>query len=309
MVAALSLTGYAATAAVPTKAGLPSSQVNGRIAFATEGDHSQIYTVNPDGSDQRQLTHASNGVQVDAPDWSPDGSQIAYSSDASGFGDVWVMNANGSNQRAIAHTEGWDYYQPRWSPDGSQFAVVRCNRQFGFCNIDLMNSDGTGRRILVGSHVANFDPSWSPDGHEIVFASDRANLVAAIWVIDLADHTLRRLTRPALEACYPSWSPLGNRILFTGGCGHANPHSYVMNPDGTHVRRISPEPSNKSAAFGSYSPDGRHIVLVSDVLVGLGADLFTMNGNGTGMTPIVTNHRHVFFADWGTHPTTDAGTS
>ena len=44
---------------------------NGRIAFATEGGHSQIYTVNPDGSDERQLTHVSGGVQVDMPDWSP----------------------------------------------------------------------------------------------------------------------------------------------------------------------------------------------------------------------------------------------
>jgi Tol biopolymer transport system component len=282
--------------------GEPLTIPNGRIVFATEGGRSQMYTVNPDGSDQRQLTHETNGVQVDQPDWSPDGRQISYVSNASGSFDLMVMNADGTNQHVVAHSDGWDYQQARWSPDGTRFAVVRCNQAFGYCDIDVMNSDGTGRHIVVGSHVHNFDPSWSPDGSQLAFTSDRAGLLAAVWVVDLVDHRLHRLTRPAIEGCYPSWSPLGNRILFTSDCDRPNPHLYVMNPDGSRVRRISSEPPNKASGFGSYSPDGRHIVFISDVLVGFGADLFTMNGNGTGRTVIVTNHRHVFFSDWGTTP-------
>jgi Tol biopolymer transport system component len=280
--------------------------VNGRIAFATEGAQSQIYTVNPDGTDQRELTHASNGVQVDMPDWSPDGSRIAYVSNTSGNYDVMVMNADGTGQYVLAHSAGWDYQQPRWSPDGSRFAVVRCNNSYGYCDLDTMRSDGTGRRLLVGSHVDNSDPSWSPDGSKIAFFSNRAGLIGAVWIVNSSGGGLRRLTRPAIEACSPSWSPLGNRILFTSDCDRPNPHTWVMNPDGTRARRLSPEPPNKAAAFGSYSPDGRHIVLISDVQVGFGADVYTMNANGTNFAPIVTDHRHVFWTDWGTSPTTDA---
>lgn len=281
---------------------------NGRIAFATTGAQSQIYTVNPDGSGEQQLTHASGGVQVDMPDWSPDGSRIAYVSNASGNFDLMVMNADGTGKHLLAHTDGWDFRQPRWSPDGSRFVVVRCNNLFGYCDLDMMNADGTGRHILVGSHVDNADPSWSPDGSQIAFYSNRAGLVAAVWVVNASGGGLHRLTRPAIEGCFPSWSPLGNRILFTSDCGRANPHTYVMNPDGSRARRISHEPTNKAAGFASYSPDGRQIVLISDIQVGFGADVFVMNANGLNMHPIVTNHRHVFFTDWGTYPSSASST-
>lgn len=286
----------------------PSPKVmNGRIAFATEGARSQIYSVNPDGSDERQLTHVAAGVQVDMPDWSPNGGQIAYVSNASGSFDLMVMNADGSDQSVLAHSDGWDYQEPRWSPDGRRFAVMRCNQQFGFCDIDVLNADGTGRHIVVGGHLENFDPAWSPDGQELAFASNRAGLVSANWVLNLASSTLRRLTKPALDACFPSWSPRGTWILFMSDCDRSNPHVFVMRSDGSRAHRLSHEPPNKSSAVASYSPDGRRIVFISDILVGFGADLFTMNSNGTGQTAIVTDHRHIFFSDWGTNTTTDIG--
>ncbi len=304
-----SLVAFAPAAAPTAQASSPALLVaNGRIAFATEGAQSQIYTVNPDGSDERQLTQASGGVQVDMPDWSPDGSRIAYVSNASGSFDLMVMNADGTGKHLLAHSDGWDYNQPRWSPDGSQFVVRRCNNSYGYCDLDTMRSDGTGRHILVGSHVDNGDPSWSPNGSQIAFYSNRAGLLSAVWVVNSSGGGLHRLTRPAIEGCFPSWSPLGNRILFTSDCDRPNVHTWVMNPDGTRARRISHEPTNKSAGFASYSPDGRQIVLISDIQVGFGADVFVMNANGLNMHPIVTNHRHVFFTDWGTSTSTDTAT-
>jgi dipeptidyl aminopeptidase/acylaminoacyl peptidase len=71
-----------------------------------------IYTVNADGSNLAQLTHAI----VDAdPSWSPDGSGIAYSSITDGDTEIVIMNADGSRQTRITHSPGQDS-GPAWKP-------------------------------------------------------------------------------------------------------------------------------------------------------------------------------------------------
>jgi TolB protein len=303
--------GAGAAAPAPRPAGQPTLQ-NGRIAFSTGfiqpdpdlSAHSQVFTVNPDGSDVHQLTHVPKGSQAGDPDWSPDSTQIAYVSNVPGTFSVMVMNADGSDKHLIASTPGWDYFQPRWSPDGTQFAVTRCNQAYGFCDLDLMNADGTGRHILVASHVLNGAADWSPDGTQIVFDSNRAGLISALWVVDAAGGGLRRLTRPAMEAFYPQWSPLGNRILFSDNSDRPNQNVFVMNPDGMRARQLTDTPGDSNAFFATYSPDGRRIVFLTDHH---GFFLNTMNGNGTDVTPITTRPR-VTYADWGS-PTTSTDTA
>jgi Tol biopolymer transport system component len=77
-----------------------------------------------------------------------------------------------------------------------------------------------------------------------------------------------------------------------------------MNPDGSRARRINHEPADQGSGFGSYSPDGRRIVFISDNPTGPGAAVFTMNGNGLNAAPIVTDHAHIFFTDWGPNTST-----
>ncbi len=314
LAAAVALTSglLAAVAVSPATAGAPSGATvgHGRIAFSTGfiqpqpdlSAHSQVFTVNPDGTDQRQLTHVPDGSFAGDPDWSPDGSQLAYVSNEPGNFAVMVMNADGTGQHQIAYVVDSDFYTPRWSPDGTQLAVSRCRTLNGYllgCDILVMNADGTGRRRLVGSHVINQYPAWSPDGTQIAFTSDRAGWLSATWVVNSAGGGLRRLTRPNLEAFYPQWSPLGNRVLFGDNFDRPHTNTFVMNPGGARVRQLTSVPSPDSAFFATYSPDGRQIVLISDSLPGPGIDLFTMNANGTGLTPIVTNRPHVTYSDWG----------
>lgn len=306
------LLGVASTSTASAGADSAPLIVNGRIAFSTgfiqpdpdpEG-HSQVYTVNPDGTDVRQLTHVPEGSQAGDPDWSPNGRRIAYVSNVSGDFSVMVMYADGSGKHALVQTAGSDYFTPRWSPDGTQLAVVHCRYLIGYplgCDIDVLNADGTGRRILVGSHVVNKDPEWSPDGTQIAFDSNRAGLISAVWLVNSAGGGLQRLTRPVIEAFYPQWSPLGNRILFANNQGRPHTNTFVMNPDGSRARQLTGVPYPYSAFFATYAPDGRHISFISDhPLHGRGFELFTMNGNGTDVTPIVTDHHRVTYSDWGT---------
>lgn len=71
-----------------------------------------------DGTDARQLTDAREGSYQ--PAWSPDGTRIAFSSDRDGDLEVYIMNADGSDQRNLSHNPGADdgWVEPAWSPDG-----------------------------------------------------------------------------------------------------------------------------------------------------------------------------------------------
>src|SRR5438874_2710686 len=102
----------------------------GKIVFTSNRTStSQVYVMNADGSGQTQLTFDAQ-PKDQVPDWSPDGSEIAYLADTHGisdvvnpsWGDIWVMNADGSDQHPI--TSGATYYGTAWSPDGSRIATL-----------------------------------------------------------------------------------------------------------------------------------------------------------------------------------------
>jgi Tol biopolymer transport system component len=93
---------------------------NGLIAFSTNREDLEIFTMNPDGSNQ---TNVTNNIDDDcAPSWSPDASRIAYTSGDLCFWDIYVMNANGSGQTNLTNSPGTCDANPAWSPDGTKIA-------------------------------------------------------------------------------------------------------------------------------------------------------------------------------------------
>lgn len=116
-----------------------------------------IFKVWPDGSHLTQLT--SWARQNSAPDWSPDGTQIAFDSGDVGrqgsVGDVWVMNANGSGKRRLTHTRPVSRAagfvianNPVWSPDGTQLMFTQWHDDQP-TTIDRINRDGSGQTTVV----------------------------------------------------------------------------------------------------------------------------------------------------------------
>ena len=98
---------------------------NGRIAFVQFPD---IFTMNPDGSDVRQLTNLGPDRFAFWEAWSPDGKQIVFneSSSADFRYELWLMNADGSNQHVLLAESDFHNEGPSFTPDGSAVIFTRC---------------------------------------------------------------------------------------------------------------------------------------------------------------------------------------
>src|SRR5829696_8095296 len=94
---------------------------NGKIAFTY---YDEIYTVEPDGSNPRQLI--KDAYLVDRPVWSPDGTKIVFThqQESSQSHLISVMNADGSDLRAL-YTKVSQFPGPTWSPDGTKLAFSK----------------------------------------------------------------------------------------------------------------------------------------------------------------------------------------
>jgi len=130
----------------------------------------QVWVMNADGSNKQQLT-TDAPFKDQVPDWSPDGTKIAYASGPSG---IWVMNADGSNQHQLTGCGAadpvpcatGDDFGPAWSPDGTKIAFLRGFQALGTNSrpIYVMNADGTGQHQLTpGTRIAAV-PTWQARG-------------------------------------------------------------------------------------------------------------------------------------------------
>jgi len=149
---------------------------NGYPAFSPDGSKivftsnrtgtSQVYVMNADGSGQAQFTFDPQ-PKDQVPDWSPDGSKIAYLADTHGisdvvspsWGDIWVMNADGSGQHAI--TSGASWYGTAWSPDGTRIATLDLPSRTAYT---LNASDGSDAQAVHAGPGPQFVPGWQPRG-------------------------------------------------------------------------------------------------------------------------------------------------
>src|SRR3954471_3645597 len=105
--------------APPTASGAFAGQ-NGKLVFGTlHGGEDEIWLMNPDGSDRRNITrHDGRKISDIDPRWSPDGRRIAFSTDATDVEgaarQIWIMNADGSSPRQLTHLPGYSR-SPSWT--------------------------------------------------------------------------------------------------------------------------------------------------------------------------------------------------
>lgn len=264
---------------------LPAGDV-GMLAYAGVRDdgrgwRTEIFTIHTDGSDRRQLTTTGGS----GPEWSPDGSQIAY--DARDR--VRVMAADGSGQRTVADGE-----DPSWSPDGTRLAYRRPDGSLAV--LDLRS--GVETVVVPGTEAwpEADKPDWSPDGAWIALAR-----TTSLGDDDYAQDRQLFLVRPdgtGLQAVphtepladAPAWSPDGATLLYTerydGRNGETTGDVWSIRPDGSGRTPILTTGGRDDDV--AWSPDGSRVALLSAGSLYPDQDgVWTMDPDGTDRTLVV----------------------
>ena len=212
---------------------LPAWSGDGRLVFNVngEGDQPTIYRTGPNGDIiPRSL---QNGI---APVWSAAGDRIAFASSTGSDYDIFVMNAEGGEPTNLTESRsGFDDQYPAWSPDGRYIAFQ--SRSLG--SGDLLGPIERGKwqihvvdtttsiifDVTGDDDANNVRPTWSPDGRQIAFASDRLASQYDIYVMDLDVSDSGTLVPSTLAPTNitnngiandndPTWSPDGSEIAF-----------------------------------------------------------------------------------------------
>ena len=175
----------------------------GTLPGGTDGN---IYVTKLDGSGLVPLTSAPGLDRY--PAWSPDGTRIVFISARTGTDQVWLMNADGSDQRQLTVDASVKGQLPDWKPDGTEIAYASGSAIF------VMNADGSNQRQLThpSSSASDFGSAWSPDGTQIAFVRTSSETEQTVYIVN-ADGSGAHAVYPLGLQLVPGWQPRGDDDL------------------------------------------------------------------------------------------------
>lgn len=246
-----------------------------------------LYLTDLSGTSVRRLTGAGGGDWF--PDVSPDSSQVAFWSNASGAFELWVLDLVTGNRRQLtdfnervlpAELRNFGVHNsPSWSPDGKRLVFAFDGK------IWMIESTGFNLETVI-AEGENYSPAWSPDGNELVFVSVRGrtrNLYLRRFGTD-EDWPLTNF--PARQQVGgPAWSADGQWLAFTVSTEESS-DIWTLRSDGTQLRRITQDRVSHSPA---WSRDGRRLAFASGRQDPSRWEIWVMNPDGSGAFTVSRN--------------------
>jgi TolB protein len=236
-------------------------------------------------------------ARVRNPIYSPDARWIYFEADTASFADLYRVRPDGGPIERLTRGGAKGNFSPALSPDGKSIAFV--SSRDGDPEIYAADADGSKARRLTAFHAEDWSPAWSPSGNRIAFLSSREG-AEHVFLMAPSGAELRRLTAPRpladaeRAAARPpgpgtdegdvAWSPSGRQIAFRARPPGGKARLRLFDLDADRVTDLTDGSSSDSAP--AWSPDGRHLVFVSD-RSGDG-DLYVMRADGTGQTRLTT---------------------
>lgn len=178
-----------------------------RALFVARGD---VFTAPIENGPTRNLTK-SPGAHEKWAQWSPDGSQIAFISDATGEEEIYIVNQDGSAMPTQLTTGGQAMrYAPVWSPTGRSIAFSDKDGKLSAIDVDTQQLI----EIVDEAHGQVRDYTWSPNGSYLAFSLREPSEFSSIFIWSEAENRLRRVTSAQFHEWNPVWDPKGRYLYY-----------------------------------------------------------------------------------------------
>lgn len=149
---------------------------------------------------------------------------------------LWLGKSDSTDARMLTHAGG-KQYDPTWSNDGEKIAYIQSD-EYRKESICLIDKEGDSEVIvLTDGNGFNFLPCFSPDGKQIAYVSDISG-DNEIWSLDVVSKETSKLTSSVGIDTRPSWTPDGQKICYMSNCT-GTPQIFVMDTDGSNVHQLT----------------------------------------------------------------------
>lgn len=286
---------------VPSPGAPAGDQPPGKIVFTCQlfgvQASNQVCLIEADGSGFRRLTADDNRQHL-YPSLSSDGQYVVYSAFREpNIYEIYELDLDAGTASQLTDRLGV-LNAAEISPDGQSIVFTRWTAASDKHTLWIMGRDGSNPEQFFDPDQAEaWDPTWSPDGKEILFASDMGGS-NQLWIIGRDARNLRVLTTlPALRG-RSDWSHR-NQIVTYSGAPRAR-EVYLIEEDGSNLHPISPAGGNSQGP--AFSPDGAWVAftayfdLPNDIH---GCEIYIMRIDGTDLARLTDNAYCDYQPRWG----------
>ncbi len=231
--------------------------------------NNNYYMIGADGENQ-ELIVKNPEAYISCPSVSPDGEMLLFTSDIEGHTDIYIINRDGTDLRNVTNSIGFDEVCGAWSPDQKHILFYRqysISSDILLIDVDGKNETNITDVFKAGEGIMNTisESPWSPDATKFVFQSDR-DKDFNIYMYDFTTQKTVKVTNTSTDEYKASWSPDGNKVLFTGVVQGKDYDIFLIDLTRTTLPSLGVNLTNNPAhdTDAAWSPDGTKIVFISD---------------------------------------------